>query len=46
MTTREVHEAVKVLFGIYDYPLFNSFIFAWESDFLILVKVGILLRYR
>ncbi|TDQ12199.1 hypothetical protein [Pedobacter metabolipauper] len=40
MTTREVHEAVKVLFGNYDYPLFNSFVFEWESDFFAISKSG------
>jgi len=40
MTTREVHEAVKVLFGNYDYPLFNTFIFDWESDFFAISKSG------
>lgn len=30
MRTREVHEAVKAFFGNYDYPLLNTFVFAWE----------------
>jgi len=40
MTTREVHETVKALFGNYDYPLFNTFIFDWESDFFAISKSG------
>lgn len=40
MTTREVHKAVRNLFGNYEYPLFNSFIFAWESDFFAISKSG------
>lgn len=40
MTTKEVHEAVKVLFGNYDHPILNSFIFAWESDFFAISKSG------
>lgn len=40
MTTREVHEAVKAFFGNYDYPLLNTFVFAWESDFFAISKSG------
>jgi hypothetical protein len=40
MTTREVHEAVRSFFGNYDYPIFNSFIFDWESDFFAISKSG------
>lgn len=40
MTTRQVHEAVRSFFGNYDYPIFNSFIFDWESDFFAISKTG------
>jgi len=40
MTTREVHEAVRSFFGNYEYPLFNTFIFDWESDFFAISKSG------
>lgn len=40
MTTREVHEAVRSLFGNYEYPLLNTFVFAWESDFFAISKSG------
>jgi len=40
MTTREVHEAVKAFFGNYEYPLLNTFVFTWESDFFAISKSG------
>lgn len=40
MTTREVHEAVRAFFGNYEYPLLNTFVFAWESDFFAISKSG------
>lgn len=38
MTTKEVHEAVRVFFWNYDYKLLNCYIFNWESDFFAISK--------
>ncbi|GAA4338548.1 hypothetical protein GCM10023149_48580 [Mucilaginibacter gynuensis] len=38
MTEKDIQQLVRHHFGNYDYQLFNSFMFSWESDFFAISK--------
>lgn len=40
MTERIIQRQLKSFFGNYEYLLFNTFIYAWESDFFAISKSG------
>jgi len=40
MTERIIQRHLKRLFGNYNYPICNAFIFGWESDFFAISKSG------
>lgn len=40
MTERIIQRQLRSLFGNYDYILFNTFMYAWESDFFAISKSG------
>ena len=40
MTTEDVYKGVWKYFMKYDYPMMNSYVFDWESDFFCMSKAG------